>query len=170
MNNAKSKLPGTITGPSAMEISILISAIADKRAMIAETKSIPRLNALQQDLRTVQQRLAVLFGATRGWALSRSDFTAAVLARRGLFDGRGYYAEPWSRELVDHPFYYRKDRMACAVAAHLYGTFDAAKRQDIAAFAELKGLQTTWPEDFPSWWLPGTTTLVVYTPLTGPAQ
>ena len=94
MNNAKSKLPGTITGPSAMEISILISAIADKRAMIAGTKSVLRLNALQQDLRTVQQRLAVLFGATRGWALSRSDFTAAVLARRGLFDGRGYFGDP----------------------------------------------------------------------------
>ena len=101
---------------------------------------------------------------------ARSDFTAVVLARRGLFDGRGYYAEPWPRELVDHPFYYRKDRMASTVAAHLYGTFDAAKRQDIAAFAELKGLRTTWSEDFPSWWLPGRTTLVVYTPLTGPAQ
>ena len=77
---------------------------------------------------------------------------------------------PWPWELVDHPFYYRKDRMASAVAAHPYGTFDAAKRQDIAAFAELKGLRTTWPEDFPSWCLPGRTTLVVYTPLTEPAQ
>ena len=170
MNNAEFNLPGTIIGPDAMEVSILIGAMTDKRAMIAETKSGPRLNALQQDLRTLQQRLAVLFGATRGWALSRSDFTAAVLARRGLFDGRGYSAEPWPRELVDHPFYYRKDRMASAVAANLYGTFDAAKRQDIAAFAELKGLRTTWPQDFPSWWLPGRTTLVVYTPLTGPAQ
>ena len=170
MNKAELNLPGTITGPDTMDISILISVMADKRAMIVETKSIPRMNALQQDLRTVQQRLALLFGATHGWALSRSDFIAAVLARRGLFDGRGYYAEPWPRELFDHPFYYRKDRMASAVAAHLYGTFDAAKWQDIAAFAELKGLRTTWPEDFPSWWLPGRTTLVVYTPLTGPAQ
>jgi len=164
MNNANSNLPGTITDPYAIEISILISAIVDKRAMIAETKSVPRLNALQKDLRTLQQRLAVLFGANRGWTLSRSDFTLAVLAWRGLFDCRDYYAEPWPREPVDHPFYYRKDRMASGVAAHLYGTFDAAKRQDIAAFAELKGLRTTWPEDFPSWWLPGRTTLVVYTP------
>lgn len=170
MNNAELNLLGTITTPVAMEISILISAIADKRAMIAETKSVPRLNALQQDLRTLQQRLAVLFGATRGWTLSRSDFTAAVLARRGLFDGRGTCADPWPRELIDHPFYYRKDRMASAVAAHLYGTFDATKRQNIAALAELKGLRATWPEDFPSWWLPGRTTLVVYTPMTGPAQ
>ena len=159
-----------MTKPDTDEITALISAMADKRTMLAETKGFTRLNALQQDLRALQQRLAVLFGATRGWTLSRSDFTSAVLARRGLFDGRGYYADLWPRDLVDHPFYYRKDRMASAVAAHLYGTFDAAKRQDIAALAELKGLRATWPEDFPSWWLPGRTTLVVYTPMTGPAR
>ncbi|NCO88160.1 MAG: hypothetical protein GW886_16185 [Rhodobacterales bacterium] len=170
MITAESNQPGSISTPDAMEITLLINAMAEMRAEIPKTKAFPRMNALQQDLRALQQRLAVLFGATRGWTLSRSDFTPAVLARRGLFDGRGYYADPWPRDLVDHPFYYRKDRMASAVAAHLYGTFDAAKRQDIAALAELKGLRATWPEDFPSWWLPGRTTLVVYTPMTGPAR
>jgi len=41
MNNATSNTPGTITCPDAMEISILINAIADKRAMTAETKIRP---------------------------------------------------------------------------------------------------------------------------------
>jgi hypothetical protein len=170
MITSDSHMPGTISTSDAMEISLLISALADKRALIAETRTVPRLNALQQELRTLQHRLAVLFGAIHGWTLSRSDFTSAVLARRGLFDGRGCHADPWPRDLVDHPFFYRKDRMASAIAAHLYGTFDAARRQDIAALAAAKGLNTTWPEDFPSWWLPGRTTLVVYTPLAEPAR
>ena len=152
------------------EITAMISAMADKRTMITAAKTVPYLNTLQQGLRALQQRLAVLFGAGHGWTLSRSDFSPTVLARRGLFDGRGNFVDPWPRELVDHPFFYRKNRMASAVAAHLYGTFDAAKRQDIAALAETKGLQTAWPDDFPSWWLPGRTTLVVYTPMTGSAQ
>ncbi len=170
MITSKSRMPGTISTSDALEISLLISALADKRALIAETRTVPRLNALQQELRTLQHRLAVLFGVIHGWTLSRSDFTSAVLARRGLFDGRGGRADPWPRDLVDHPFFYRKDRMASAVAAHLYGTFDAARRRDITALAAAKGLRAAWPEDFPSWWVPGRTTLVVYTPLAEPAR
>jgi hypothetical protein len=161
---------GTISTSDALEISLLISAMADKRALIAETRTVPRLNALQQELRTLQQRLAVLFGAIHGWTLSRSDFTSAVLARRGLFDGRGCRADPWPRDLVDHPFFYRKDRMASAVAAHVYGTFDAARQKDFAGLAAAKGLHAEWPEDFPSWWVPGRTTLVLYTPLAETAR
>ena len=170
MITPNSNLPGTISTSDAMEITLLISAMADKRTLIAETRTVPQLNARQQELRALQHRLAVLFGAIHGWTLSRSDFTSAVLARRGLFDGRGCRADPWPRDLVDHPFFYRKDRMASAVAAHLYGTFDASKKQDVASLAAAKGLQATWPKDYPSWWLPGGTTLVVYTPLAEPAR
>ena len=50
------------------------------------------------------------------------------------------------------------------------GDFDAAKRQDTEATAALYGLRVTWPEDFPSWYLPGRTTLIVCTPLSEPAS
>ena len=113
--------------------------------------------------------VAMLFGERHGWRLSKSDFSPSVLARRGLFNGRGYH-DPWPRELVDHGYFYRKDRKAAAVAAHLYGNFDAAKRQDTEATAALYGLGVTWPEDFPSWYLPGRTTLIVCTPLAEPAR
>ena len=112
----------------------------------------------------------MLFGERHGWHLSKSDFSPSVLARRGLFNGRGYHVDPWPRELVDHGYFYRRDRKAAAVAAHLYGTFDAAKRQDTEATASLYGLRVTWPEDFPSWYLPGRTTLIVCTPLAEPAR
>ena len=170
MISAESNMPGTITTPDAIEIRILISAMADKRAMIAETKTGPRLNALQQDLTAARQRLAVLFGERHGWHLSKSDFSPAMLARGGLFNGRGYHVDPWPRDLVDHGYFYRKDQKAAAVAAHLYGIFVHAKRRDTEATAALHGLRVIWPDDFPSWYLPGRTTLVVCTPLAGPAS
>ena len=152
------------------EIAALASAVTDYQEKLCAAKSYPRINALQQDQHATRQRLAVLFGERHGWHLSKSAFSPSVLARRGLFNGRGYHVDPWPRALIDHGYFYRKDRKAAAVAAHLYGTFDAANRQDTEATAVLYGLRVTWPEDFPSWYLPGRTTLVVCTPLAEPAR
>ena len=152
------------------EVAALASAVTEFQEKIRDAKHYPRINALQQDLQATRQRLAVLFGERHGWHLSKSAFSPSVLARRGLFNGRGYHVDPWPRELVDHGYFYRRDRKAAAVAAHLYGTFDAAKRQDTEATAALHGLRATWPEDFPSWYLPGRTTLIVCTPLAGPTS
>jgi len=93
-----------------------------------------------------------------------------ALGGDGPVEGEDDIPDPWPRELVDHGYFYRKDRKAAAVAAHLYGTFDAAKCQDAEATAALYGLRVTWPEDFPSWYLPGRTTLMVCTPLAEPAR
>ena len=152
------------------EVAALATAVTEFQEKLRDAKRYPRIHALQQDLQATRQRLAVLFGERHGWHLSKSAFSPSVLARRGLFNGRGYHVDPWPRELVDHGYFYRRDRKAAAVAAHLYGTFDAAKRQDTKATAALHGLRVTWPEDFPSWYLPGRTTLIVCTPLAGPAS
>ena len=152
------------------EVAALASAVTEFQEKIRDAKGYPRINALQQDLQATRQRLAVLFGERHGWHLSKSAFSPSVLARRGLFNGRGNHADPWPRELVDHGYFYRKDRKAAAVAAHLYGDFDAAKRHHTEAKAALCGLRVIWPEDFPSWYLPGRTTLIVCTPLSGPAS
>ena len=152
------------------EVAALASAVTEFQEKIRDAKGYARINALQQDLQATRQRLAVLFGERHGWHLSKSAFSPSVLARGGLFNGRGYHVDPWPRELVDHGYFYRRDRKAAAVAAHLYGTFDAAKRQDTEATAALCGLRVTWPEDFPSWYLPARTTLIVCTPLSGPAS
>jgi hypothetical protein len=152
------------------EVAALATLVTELQEKLRHATRYPRIHALQQELRATRYRLAVLFGERHGWRLSRSDFSPSVLARRGLFNGRGYRFDPWPRSLVDHGYFYRKDRKAAAVAAHLYGCFDAAKRQDTGATAALYGLRVTWPEDFPSWYLPGRTTLVVCTPLAGPAS
>jgi len=152
------------------EIAALANAVTELQEKLCEEKRYPRINALQQDQHATRQRLAVLFGERHGWHLSKSNFSPSVLARFGLFNGRGYDVDPWPHELVDHGYFYRKDRKAAAVAAHLYGIFDAAKRQDIEDTAALYGLRVTWPEDFPSWYLPGRTTLVVCRPLAEPTR
>ena len=152
------------------EVAALATAATEFQEKLRDAKGYPRINALQQDLQATRQRLAVLFGERHGWHLTRSGFSPSVLARRGLFNGRGYHVDPWPHELVDHGYFYRKDRKAAAVAAHLYGDFDAAKRQDTEATAALYGLRVAWPEDFPSWYLPGRTTLIVCTPLSEPAS
>jgi len=151
------------------EVAALARGVTEYQERLREAKGYPRINALQQDQQATRQRLAVLFGKRHGWRLSRSDFSPSVLARRGAFNGRGNHFDQWPRALVDHGYFYRKDRKAAAVASHLYGDFDAAKRQDTEATAALYGLRVTWPEDFPSWYLPGRTTLIVCTPLAGPA-
>ena len=155
---------------SADEIAALASAVTDYQQKFCDAKDQRQSDAMYQDLRATRQRLAMLFGERHGWRLSKSDFSPSVLARRGLFNGRGYHVDPWPRELVDHGYFYRKDRKAAAVAGHLYGIFDAAKRQDTEATAALYGLRVTWPEDFPSWYLPGRTRLIVCTPLAEPAR
>ena len=152
------------------EIAALASAVTDYQQKFCDAKGQRRSDTMYQALRATRQRLAMLFGERHGWRLSKSDFSPSVLARRGLFNGRGYHVDPWPRELVDHGYFYRKDRKAAAVAAHLYGTFDDAKRQDTMATAALYRLCVTWPEDFPSWYLPGRTTLIVCTPLVEPAR
>ena len=152
------------------EIAALASAVTDYQQKFCDAKGQRRSDTRYQDLRATRQRLAMLFGERHGWRLSKSDFSPSVLARRGLFNGGGYHVDPWPRELVDHGYFYRKDRKAAAVAAHLYGNFDAAKRQDTMATAALYGLCVTWLEDFPSWYLPGRTTLIVCTPRGEPAK
>ncbi|MFN3314095.1 MAG: hypothetical protein ACK46Q_11590 [Hyphomonas sp.] len=94
------------------EIAALASAVSEFQEKLREEKRYPRISALQQDLRATRQRLAVLFGERHGWHLSRSDFSPSVLARRGLFNGRGYHVDPWPSELIDHGYFYRKDRKA----------------------------------------------------------
>jgi hypothetical protein len=116
-------------------------------------------------LRAVQHKLATIYGERHGWRLSASDFRPAVLARRGVSARAADPADDWMRAVADHPFFYRAaDRRAVAVAAHLY---DARHRDRVAiqSWAAAHRLRVAFPTDFPSWWVPGGTTLCVYEPL-----
>ena len=116
-------------------------------------------------IRAVQHKLATLFGKRRGWRLSASGFPPAVLARHGVSARTTDPAEGYTRAAADHPFFYRTDdRRAAAVAAHLYEARDQ-DRVAIRSWAAARRLTVAFPTDFPSWWVPGATTLCVYEPL-----
>jgi hypothetical protein len=122
--------------------------------------------------RAAQLRLAIDFGAARGWKLTNSDFGLRTLAEGKQHDGRqrysmfGRHTNPSAGDYhynFDHPYYYRRDRKAAAIAAHLYNYPN--NRAACEKLAAEFGLEFEVP-DFPSWWNPGATTLVVYV---GPA-
>jgi hypothetical protein len=120
----------------------------------------------------MERRMAIDFGAARGWTLSRTTFGLRTLAEGKQHDGgQRYMIDGHNRNpeigmfhtCFDHPYFYRRHRKAAAVAAHLYGMPNC--RRECETLAATFGLLFEVP-DFPSWWNPGATTLVVYV---GPA-
>lgn len=135
--------------------------IAD--ALLVEIESArPKRTPMQALAIAAKKRcLATEFGIARGWRLSRASFGLMALKRGAVYsvlqNNADVVEDHMPHEFFDHPYLYRVDRKAVAVAAHLYN-FDKAACDD---FAKSHGLRLDVP-DFPSWWYPGATTLVVF--------
>jgi hypothetical protein len=112
-----------------------------------------------------KRRLATEFGAQRGWTLASKPFGRLALIRRAVHSSaRNRYEEisdDLPHEFFDHPYFYRADRRAVAIAAHLYA-FGPDRTERLKKFCEANGLNWETP-DFPSWWYPRQSTLVVFT-------
>jgi hypothetical protein len=160
----------------------LVAMISDQDNIIAEMKG--ALNAPQRDADATQQRrlqqkqraarhrqyvierrLALDFGTARGWTLSPSPFGLITLGRgkqhaggRRDDEGNGYFRGDIAH-CFDHPFWYRRGRNVAAIATHLYAWPHV--RPQCQMVANRFGLAVEAP-DFPSWYSPGGTTLVVY--------
>ena len=114
------------------------------------------------EIEALRHRLVELFAERHGWRPSRAEFTPAVLARSVGHGGRDRRA--WPYHMIDHPYYFRTPhRRAAALAAHLFG-MSPQTQQLICEWAERAHLRVMFPTDFPSWWVPGGTTLCVYLP------
>lgn len=139
----------------------ILDQFARLDAMPADT---PRDRRFQQqvglEISRLRYCLAIDFGLRRGWTLSRTDFAPSVLAKGKLHGGWQTPEEWWS--FTDHTYWYRRDRRAVAVATHPY-TVTPCYRAEAGLWAETKGLTIDYPGDFPSWWVPGRTTLVLFT-------
>jgi hypothetical protein len=86
-----------------------------------------------------------------------------VLAKRAPRSGhlsldRGF--DGMHHDLFDHGYYYRLDRCAAAIAAHVYD-WAPEKLEAAADWGAQRGLAVSIPE-FPSWWYPGRTTLLLW--------
>jgi hypothetical protein len=106
--------------------------------------------------RMAARRFAELFGLT----VVKTPFGPRALAHRKVQAKRDWFP---SGAVKDHAYYYRHERRAAAVVVHLYGV----NRPHILDFARREHLSASWAPGVPSWWYPGRTELVVYTPRGG---
>jgi hypothetical protein len=118
---------------------------------------------LWEEIRSLQGQLADEFGRRNGWRRGKW-FSIETLSRNGVRETSAdgwHYPDGWPQ--IDHCYFYRKNRRASALVVHLY---DARGPDDerIIAWAKSAGLVASFP-DYPSWWLPGRTTIAVYEPM-----
>jgi hypothetical protein len=133
------------------------------RLFLQHCSAIDRRNA-------IQYRLNCDFAAARGWNPSPSPFGLRTLARGTQNNGgqRYHYNDDnpevgQFRPQFDHPNFFCRNRKAAAIAAHLYNWPQV--QSECQEIADHFNLSLEIP-DFPSWYYPGGTTLVLYT---GPA-
>jgi hypothetical protein len=156
----------------AMDHASLSALILQKMHEAAEHSRAGRQRELrisEREHSAAQRRLAIDFGEVRGWKLTDRQFDLMTLSRgkqhSGARDYSGRHQPGHHHSSFDHPYFYKRDRKAAAIVAHLYGWPSDTCRAECAEIADRYGLKIETP-DFPSWWYPGGTTLVVYT---GPA-
>lgn len=120
--------------------------------------------------------LMLELGRRRGWRPARRSFGPRLLASGRVHYGSDWYGrafDEWGAGwvppdddfgfgIMDHPYDYR-DALGrpAATAGHLYD-LTADKRRACEDYAAQIGLIVEFP-DFPSWWNPGATGLVLYT-------
>jgi hypothetical protein len=122
----------------------------------------PEAEARWRKAGVLKRRLARAFATLRRWEKSATAFTIETLDARGT--EIDLLCERGGRSYLDHASYYRVGRNAAAIVAHLYGC-GVERRAEVEVWAAEHGLRATFPTDFPSWYYPGKTTLVVYEPM-----
>jgi len=117
------------------------------------------MNTIDYDLLKSKARK---FGKKYGWKLSDYLFSVDTLAKRKIQQQDDRFPVFGGRMLnyFDHAYFYRKNRRAAAIAVHLYHI-----PEDLSVTAAKFGLSAKVIDDVESWWNPGETRLVLYTPL-----
>lgn len=111
---------------------------------------------LHENTRANQNALSLEFGSRHGWTVG-SAFSVRTLREGARTTGRLYDTRGgWDQAFADHPFFYRSNGRAAALAAHVFGSTTGADE-----WAQRAGLVVKRP-NFPSWWYPGRTTLIIY--------
>lgn len=158
-----------LTG-SAAEMSAMLYKLMGQQPAISPDASLAEqkkfhIRELQRPLMVaaIKHRLASDFGECYNWKRTKKYFTPEVLARRGVWDGRCHDAIAcWPQEFIDHPYFYRTGTRASALVSHLYNMSPSIKTA-AQVWADKNGLSVSFPDNYPSWWFPGSTTLVLFT-------
>jgi len=127
---------------------------------VEQRRAIRSQREQHEQISIIRHRLARDYGALRGWTWSESTFGPAVLSRRGVHGARDHSGQWPGGGIADHNYFYRANRRAAALVTHPYDV-DQAKME---AWATEHRLKVSFPTDYPSWWYPGRTSIVVYEP------
>lgn len=147
---------------------MLDAAIDEIRELIEQAQNAPEneeriRRVLRQDrIGRLMQRMAKQFGRRHGLYLASRCFTLEQLAARTRSKTVRSRIERGAFNITAHAFFYcdRSGRPA-AIAAHLYDWPNAGPEIETSCLT--LGLRYEAVIDFPSWWYPGKTQLVLYT-------
>lgn len=140
---------------------VRVQAMAEE---ITELINSPLYALSGRRIQELQQSLAANFGLLHGWIPSSTPIGLRQLSEecrnRSL---RHCIGDTYSR-FADHGYGYRgvKGGTPTAVAAHLYDYLRSDK-EALAEVAKQLSLTMSIVTDYPSWWFPGSTTLVLWT-------
>jgi hypothetical protein len=151
-------LPWTIAG-------LIADALRTQQTEASRRAPRYRLQLLQEEIGKLRSLLIDIFAERHDWRPSQAWFTPSMLAKRGVAYHPWRDRPDWSGGFIDHGQCFRTpDRRAAAFASNPYGLRWTTDDPDIRAFCERFRFSAAIP-DFPSWWFPGRTTLIVFTPL-----
>jgi hypothetical protein len=155
---AAANFPWTIAG-------LIADALRTQQTEASRRAPRSRLQLLQEEIGKLRSLLIDIFAERNGWRASHAWFTPSMLAKRGVAYHPWRDRPDWSGAFIDHCHCFRTpNRRAAAFASNPYGLRWTVDHLDIRAFCERFRLSAAIP-DFPSWWFPGRTTLIVFTPL-----
>lgn len=114
-----------------------------------------------------QNAEAISFGRRHGWVMTsrHKGFGVLTLSRgcvRVISPKWGGWDRDTNHRAFNHPYFYRwRNQRAAAIVSHPYHC-DVEMRQSCREFAMANGLKVEFPDEL-SWWVPGDTTLVLWT-------
>jgi hypothetical protein len=117
----------------------------------------------------LKEVLAKRFATLHNWKYTKKSFSLLDLGARPTgddgdadFDPSAATGRIYDASLLDHPYFFTdRTGRAAAIAAHLYD-YDEEDAAEYCALATAWGLKVSVITDFPSWYYPTATTLVVW--------
>ena len=117
---------------------------------------------LQHEIDERRLTIARAYATARGWRTTGTFFSLDMLRTGRKQRRKGESFDSFGREhaMLDHPYWFKVGHVPAAILVHRYDL----DHQAAVKWATGRGLVLTVPEDFPSWWDPGWTTLVELRP------
>lgn len=127
-------------------------------ARIAAVKRGDEVVSSATEMDNMRTSLATEFGCRQGWTYRQYD-------RISPGDLSGRWTAPEDDPLVSNAYTFRHpDGSPAAIVGHVYGTAPNETCNVLTKRGETLALSVSFATNFPSWWYPGRTTLVVFEP------